>query len=142
MGTRASGRRRLDSLSKEGRLTAMHPRIHRSLLALLLLLLAGCASEDINRGVIHDDKGVELKEGQFEFAELYGERVAELAVKAIGKASPIQLTPFHVSSQRVAIPVQNPLYRTASLLKLVHRKPVRWTGDFNVTDRPVTAFTQ
>ncbi len=93
------------------------------------------------RGVIHDEQGVELKEGQFEFARRYGEQVAELAANAIDKALPIRLTPFHISTQRVAIPVQNPLYRTASLLKLVYRQPVRWTGDFNVTDKPVTAFT-
>ena len=93
------------------------------------------------RGVIHDENGVELKEGQFEFAKRYGEQVADLAARALEKASPIRLTPFQISAQRVALPVQNPLYRTASLLKLVHRQPVRWTGDFNVTDKRVTAFT-
>ena len=72
-------------------------------------------------GIIQDEQGHVLQEGDFEYARRYGEAVADLAARAAHDAQPLQLTPFRVAAQPVAIPVANSLYRTASLVGLLRR---------------------
>jgi hypothetical protein len=81
------------------------------------------------RDGIHDDNGKPLREGQFAYAEQYGRRVAELAVRAEQNAAPIKLTPLIVSARRTFLPVTNPYYRTAHGLGVLRRQGYLWTGD-------------
>ncbi len=83
---------------------------------------------------IRGEQGQPLREGDFEYARRYGEAVADLAAQAASESQPIQLTPFSVASRSVAIPIANPLYRTASLIGLVRRPWVLWTGDYRQTE--------
>jgi hypothetical protein len=87
--------------------------------------------------VIRDEQGKMLGEGDFEYARCYGEAVANLASRAIREAQTITLVPFGLASQRVAMPVQNSLYRTASLMGIVRRPRTVWTGDYRAI-QPVT----
>ena len=80
-------------------------------------------------GVIKDEKGVELKEGDFKYAEAYGRRVADLTNKAIDAARPITLTPIRTSAKRVYLPLANPLYRAARKFGVLQREAFTWTGD-------------
>lgn len=80
-------------------------------------------------GVIFDADGKELKEGDFRYAEKYGEAVAELAGSAIDRAAPIQLTPLVVSAKPIAVPVENKLYRLARIMGVLQRGGRLWTGD-------------
>ncbi len=88
-------------------------------------------------GVIRDEHGKLLEEGDFEYARCYGLAVAELASRAVRDAQPITLVPFRLNSQNVAMPVQNSLYRTASLLGIVRRPRTAWTGDYR-SIQPIT----
>lgn len=80
-------------------------------------------------GVIRDDSGKVLLEGDFEYSRRYGEAVADLAAKAIEAAQPIQLTPFAVSTKTIAVPVENKLYRVARAVGVLQRAGREWTGD-------------
>ncbi|MBI1900977.1 MAG: neutral/alkaline non-lysosomal ceramidase N-terminal domain-containing protein [Planctomycetia bacterium] len=87
---------------------------------------------------VHDDNGRELRDGNFEYMEAYGRAVARLAEKAIDSAEPITLTPFAVSAKPIAVPLENPVYKTARMLGVLKRDGVVWTGDFEQTDQPLT----
>lgn len=67
--------------------------------------------------------------GTWEFANLYGQRVAALAVRAIDAARTIQLAPIRATHRVVYIPVRNPWYRAARLTGVVRRDSYQWTGD-------------
>jgi hypothetical protein len=88
-----------------------------------------------------DAQGRALKEGDFAYAEAYGQAVAKLATQAIQQAQPISLVPLAHRAAKVAVPVENPLYRTARLLRVLRRKSVVWTGDFHQTERPLHVIT-
>jgi len=90
--------------------------------------------------LLRDPQGEFYQEGDFAYAAAYGQAVANLATRAIDQAAPIQLTPLRASAARVAIPVENSLYRTARLVGVLRRQAVEWTGDFHQTPevkRPV-----
>jgi hypothetical protein len=55
--------------------------------------------------------GGTYRDGDFEFARVYGEAVAALAGKALEGGSSIVLTPFAVASSPVRVPLFNPGYR-------------------------------
>lgn len=80
-------------------------------------------------GVVHDEAGKELKEGDFEYARRYGESVADLAGKALDAVKPIRLAPFVVSTKTIAVPIENKLYRVARLVGVLQRAGREWTGD-------------
>ncbi len=82
-------------------------------------------------GIVKSKAGVELKEGDFEFNQKYGEAVAKLASSAIDRSAPIELRPFQIERKRVAVPVQNPLYRLARLLGVLKREVFLWKGNEN-----------
>lgn len=88
---------------------------------------------------IRDEKGTVLKDGNFEYAQRYGEEVAALAAKAERNSQPLALTPFAVSSKPIAVPVQNSLYRAARAIGVLKRDGRVWTGDFQEFGEPMTA---
>jgi hypothetical protein len=90
-------------------------------------------------GRILDEAGKELPDGTFEYAERYGEAVAELANRAMATAIPVTLTPLAVSSKTLLIPVHNSLYRAARALGVMQREAFVWTGDPNEQGDPMTA---
>ena len=63
-------------------------------------------------GVLDDD-GADMPRGTFEYTWRYGALVADLALRALKEAQPARLTPFRFRSERIAMRVDNPLYRTA-----------------------------
>jgi hypothetical protein len=90
-------------------------------------------------GRFNNEKGESLESGQFEFAQFYGEAVAELAAKAMERAEPITLSPFCVSSKPVAIPLENPVYGAARSIGVLRREGRRWTGNGEELGEPVGA---
>lgn len=78
---------------------------------------------------IPNDKGEYPGEGTFEFTELYGQAVGDLANEALAQTSPIELTPFTVSAKPIAVPLENKLYQTARMMGLLKRDGRVWTGD-------------
>ncbi len=89
-------------------------------------------------GLFQDADGRVLQEGEFEYAEAYGRAVADLANQAVGQAQPLELAPIAISRATIAIPLENPLYRTARLLGIIRRRGIAWTGDFRQADQPVS----
>jgi len=90
------------------------------------------------RGNVKDAAGNVLHEGDFEYARIYGEMVADLAAKAIDSAEPLALAPFVVSTRPIAVPVENPLYRVARAIGVLKREATVWTGDFQQFGAPMT----
>ncbi len=68
-------------------------------------------------------------DGDFEFAEVYGRAVADLAESAIEDAEPIDLTPIRSVSKTVRLPLENPYYRLAFSLGVIERTAYTWDGD-------------
>ncbi|MFV1964595.1 MAG: hypothetical protein ACC628_04175 [Pirellulaceae bacterium] len=82
--------------------------------------------------------GQPLATGEFEFAERYGEAVADLASRALEKAVEIDLAPFQVSSKTILLPVENQWYRAARAIGVLQRPARTWTGDPEIIGPPVT----
>ena len=91
---------------------------------------------------IKDAAGKQLTTGSFDYARLYGEAVAALAGEAIDAAGPLELTPFAVATGRIAMPVQNSLYRVARAIGVVKRESHVWTGNFLEFGTPMTRDTR
>ncbi len=79
--------------------------------------------------VVKNDKGEELKEGDFEYTRVYGEMVAALADKSIADGQAITLTPFQVKTRNVYLPLTNPLYIAARKMGLIQREAFIWKND-------------
>jgi hypothetical protein len=90
-------------------------------------------------GVVRNAQGQLLHEGDFEFARVYGEMVADLAAKAIERAQPLNLTPLAVSTRPIAVPIANPLYQAARTLRVIPRDGRIWTGDAERPGEPITS---
>jgi hypothetical protein len=80
-----------------------------------------------------------MPDGSFDYARRYGEEVAQLAMKAVDSAQPIELVPFTISTRPIAVPVQNSLYRLARTMGVLKRQGLLWTGDFQSLGAPMTA---
>lgn len=89
-------------------------------------------------GRIKNAAGGELKEGDYEYARIYGEEVAALAAQALDGAQPLSLSPFAVSARAIAVPVENVLYRAARVAKVLKRDGYVWTGDFQTPGERIT----
>lgn len=87
---------------------------------------------------VKDAAGNFLKEGDYEYARVYGEEVAALATQALSHAEPIQLTPFVVSTKPIVVPVTNSLYRLARTVGVMKRDARLWTGDPEVLGEKMT----
>jgi hypothetical protein len=75
---------------------------------------------------ISNASGKKLKDGNFEYAELYGQEVASLASTAIENATPLKLIPFAVATKPIIVPVHNALYRLARTAGVIRREGVIW----------------
>lgn len=94
-----------------------------------------------NPPTIRDDQGQEWTEGTFDYARVYGEQVAQLAVQAIDQAQPITLVPLEVFAQPVAVPVDNALYRAARAVGVLQREALVYSGDWRQLGPPMTVDT-
>lgn len=79
-------------------------------------------------GLFRDANGKVLEEGDFAYSTAYGTAVAALADKALQATEPVQLTPFAVAARRIAVPVDNKVYRAARSLGVLQRAGWVWTG--------------
>jgi hypothetical protein len=87
---------------------------------------------------VRDRNGNLLKDGNFEYAEAYGNEVAALAAQAIAKVEPIELAPFAVSTKPVMVPVTNSLYRLARTVGVMKRDARVWMGDSETLGEKMT----
>ena len=78
---------------------------------------------------IRDKQGHEYHDGTFEYAQVFGEAVADVVTKAIHSSQPVRLVPFAVSAKPIAIPIENKIYRAARELGVLQRAGLVWTGD-------------
>jgi hypothetical protein len=90
-------------------------------------------------GRIKDAAGAELHGGDYEYARVYGEAVADLALQAKDNAKPTRLTPFAVSASKLYVPVTNAMYRVARAAGVLKREGFIWTGDAYKPGEPLTA---
>ncbi|MBX7167886.1 MAG: neutral/alkaline non-lysosomal ceramidase N-terminal domain-containing protein [Pirellulales bacterium] len=81
------------------------------------------------RGKIPNAQGEFPPEGDFEFCELYGKAVGQLALKALEATEPVNLSPLQVAAKPISIPLENKLYQVARMLGIMKRNGVRWTGN-------------
>jgi hypothetical protein len=93
-------------------------------------------------GVVQDAAGNELHEGDYEYARVYGEQVADLASQAVDAAEPLALAPFTISARPIAVPVENSLYRVARAVGVLKRPATVWTGEFQKFGDPMTLETK
>lgn len=87
---------------------------------------------------VRNAAGELLREGDFEYARVYGEEVAALAERALADAQPLTLTPLRVSARPIAVPLANHLYQAARAFGVLKRQGRRWTGDFDRLGPPLT----
>lgn len=78
---------------------------------------------------VKDDAGRELADGSFEKADRYSKLLAGVAEKALANAAPASLTPFHVHTRSILIPVDNNLYRIAWKVGTLRRKLYHWDDE-------------
>lgn len=78
---------------------------------------------------IRDAAGRVLEEGDFAYSDGYGQAVAALANQALERATPIRLTPLAAATERIALPVENKLYKAARAMGVLQRSMIGWTGD-------------
>jgi len=90
------------------------------------------------RNRIKDGQGKVLREGNFQFAQRYGEAVAKLAIGAIDQAKKLPLGRPVISAKVISIPIENRLYILARSLGVVRRTGHVWTGDPNVQGKKYT----
>jgi hypothetical protein len=88
--------------------------------------------------VVKNEKGEELKEGDFAYCERYGQMVAELAAKAVDAAEPIELASVAVSTRPIAIPLDNMIYQLARAMGVLQREGLEWTGDGERLGKPIS----
>ncbi|MEW4561875.1 hypothetical protein AB1K70_05075 [Bremerella sp. JC770] len=78
---------------------------------------------------IVDRQGASVRLTTFQYAEAYGNAVADAVAEAFKRSQPVDLTPFRIFRKEVAIPIDNPLYRLARSLNVIRRVSYEWTGE-------------
>jgi hypothetical protein len=78
---------------------------------------------------IKTDEGKELEDGNFEYAEVYGNKLAKSTIAALDKAEPISLSPIVTSSVHCFIPMDNQGYKLGYRSKTILREAFVWDGD-------------
>jgi hypothetical protein len=78
-----------------------------------------------------------IQDSTFEYAEAYGNEVADLAIKAVDSGEPLQLSPLAFSAKPISVPLENPLYRVAQMAGVIKREGHTWSGDFETIGGPV-----
>lgn len=79
-----------------------------------------------------------IPDSSFEYAEAYGNEVADLAIKAIDSSKPIELAPLAFAAKPISVPLENPLYRVAQMAGVLQREGHTWSGDFEKIGGPIT----
>lgn len=74
----------------------------------------------------------------YEFAEHYGQAVAQLANKALTTTESLSLTPFAIHATPISVPVHNGLYRIARVIGVMKRDIFVWSGDYAIIGNPMT----
>lgn len=87
---------------------------------------------------IYDAAGTPMRLTTFEYAETYGNLVAEAISDALRNAQPLELTPIRIQRKEVAIPIDNPLYRLARSLNVIRRISYQWLDSPNQWGKQVT----
>ena len=80
-------------------------------------------------GLLKGRAGHPLREGDFEFAEVYGAAVADLAKRADAQAQPLTLTPLAAFAKPIALPLSNPTYKLLKAVGVLKRDAFEDTGD-------------
>lgn len=80
-------------------------------------------------GTIKDDEGREFRDGNFEYAEVYGRKLARSAGEAVDSAKATTLTPIQVGVQPVAVPLANAAFKMAARAKLIARDAYLYQGN-------------
>jgi hypothetical protein len=75
---------------------------------------------------LKDKQGNELQDGTFEKTEAYGRAVADVANKALEKATALELIPFTIRTRQFLLPVDNGLYRIAWQVGKLRRPLYLW----------------
>lgn len=78
---------------------------------------------------VKDAKGNSLKDGTFEKTILLGEMVGKGAENALAKPASIKLAPIQVHTQKVFLPIDNPLYVAGWQMGVFKRQSFLWKGD-------------
>lgn len=78
---------------------------------------------------ITDDDGNELEDGNFEYAEVYGTKLARLTVEAIESATPTDLAPIVCSPVICYMPIDNTAYKLGFRAKVLVRDAYVWNDD-------------
>ena len=78
---------------------------------------------------IKSDDGKEIGDGNFEYAEIYGNKLAKRASEAIESAKPVALSPIVASAQICYIPIDNNVYKFAFRRKAILRDAYVWADD-------------
>jgi hypothetical protein len=88
---------------------------------------------------IRDREGKEHHDGTFEYAQVFGERVADAMTAAVKSSQPVELTPFRVAATPIAIPIENQIYRAAREIGVLRRDAFVATGNpEQLTPLPLT----
>ena len=77
-----------------------------------------------------------IADSTFEYAEAYGNEVADLAIKAIDSAKPLSLVPLAFAAKPISVPLENPLYRMC-MAGVLKREGHSWSGDYEVMGGPI-----
>ncbi len=73
----------------------------------------------------------------YDFIEVYGQAVADLATQACDAAMPCRLTPVAAFSRPIAVPMTNRGYRLARAAGVLPRPAYAWTGNFDQLGEPL-----
>lgn len=84
-------------------------------------------------------EGKKIHDETFEYAEVYGNFVADLADKAIAGATPATLEPIKIGVEPVSLPLENPTYHMMWNMGVMQRPAYEWKGDPSVLGEPVKA---
>lgn len=89
------------------------------------------------RTIKDPETGKELHEESFEYTEVYGKMVANLAEKAIADSKPITLTPIRVAAKQVGVPLSNLAYHLMWSMNVLPRDAYEWSGDADNIGPPI-----
>jgi len=78
---------------------------------------------------IKSDDGKEVNDGNFEYAEIYGNRLAKRAIEAIESAKPIAISPINAAAQSCFVPIDNKVFKFAFRSGTMNRDAYIWNDD-------------
>lgn len=78
---------------------------------------------------IKTDDGREIEDGNFEYAEVYGHRLAKRAIQAIESSSPTELGPIVASAVVCRLPMDNSTYKLGYRTGVLDREAYVWDDD-------------